>query len=77
MVDHITPRGMAGANSEWLNDERNLMCLCLDHSEIGRYRTYREEKYRSLQMLYPDLDWIGVGPWREFLTEQRGEENEP
>lgn len=71
MVDHITPRGMAGANSQWLNDERNLMMLCLDHSETGRHRTYREEKYRSLQTLYPDLDWGSGGPWTEFLTEQR------
>jgi len=71
MVDHITPRNMAGSNSEWLNDERNLMCLCLDHGEIGRYRTYREEKYRSLQMLYPNLEWDFGGPWTEFLTEQR------
>ena len=73
MVDHITPRGMAGANSQWLNDERNLMVLCLDHSEMGRYRTYRAEKYRSLQTLYPGYLWGMEGPWREFLTEQNDE----
>ena len=66
MVDHITPRNMAGSKSEWLNDERNLILLCEDHGEMGRYRTYRAEKYRSLQALYPELDWDADGPWGEF-----------
>lgn len=71
MIDHITPRNMAGSNSEWLNDSKNLICLCLDHSELGIERAYRKQKYKSLQCLYPDLGWEGEGPWNEFLPGQK------